>query len=183
MVPVRLFINRKSILKSIQDDISNNELFETVMSVSDSANSIIRLRRAHKVRLSSNDINRILMEFKPQILELIFKTSAEELEATSIFKTELQQDFHNNKEWYGLQLEQSGWKIQLMVSKSDLATFRDLEFSSSYGSYMAVMVREDEFVFREDEEDSADSKAAVKGKYKNLTILGKGMIIYVLQRP
>ncbi|GMM35593.1 hypothetical protein DASC09_029180 [Saccharomycopsis crataegensis] len=217
-IPIRAFINRRAIAQQLTPE--NPAFFQTVVSVSNNSKSIVRLHRATKLRLSRIDLSRITTTFRDSLVDILFHIDVEELESISLINSKAKDgkfvlddwDHHSTKESSSekiplnvsrskdnivLGLAKAGWRIHLVIDKTQLEILRTGTSVNSkgfnYGNYMRLMMKTADFTFPVEQEENpeavgiflAEENKKVEGilKYKKMQIIGKGIDVYVLRRP
>lgn len=209
LLAVRVFINMKSIAKMINKIESmkkQSALFHAVIATTDTTKSMVTLQRTGRVRLSSNDMNKLLTIFRDDLIRILFKEDISCLEKDSVLEDNLDYVHINSKTFKNrcmiIPLVKEGWKIHVVLQKLKLESLRYLcnGDSRSYGRYTRVLTKTTEFKFPaetpEDPElsdldltsrlamsDSKSNKPEASFIYSTQRLMGTQVDIYVLSRP
>lgn len=185
-IPIRVFINRKRILLS--NRVAINE------------KSIIKLSTINLLRLSNNDLTKLIFEINLELKQILFHTPLNELfPKRFVYKsTKLSRDIGDN------------WKCKLVVSLGYIVNLRyklgwlrekaDIQFilernivvSTADSNKIALLTKEIKFNFggqvqEEENEIAIDDKKSLSYKLNRLTLLNNSIVdsldLYVLHRP
>ncbi|ODV64169.1 DNA-binding protein SAW1 ASCRUDRAFT_68187 [Ascoidea rubescens DSM 1968] len=194
VLPIKIHINRKSILSSHLSNNKNskNVIFESTIS----SKNLIKLRKAPRIIMSNNDMKYLVNNvIKKELLAILFNDAAQDNESHT---TNYDSDSIN------LLITKKNWKLNLNIKKGLLSTLRmilnvhsaldDLcldridpsVINSSYNLLQKTSHRE--FVTKIDidsdpeAEPAEETKSAVHFKYNNLFVFSKGIDLYVLQK-
>ncbi|ODQ59643.1 hypothetical protein WICANDRAFT_62229 [Wickerhamomyces anomalus NRRL Y-366-8] len=205
-IPLRIFINRKSIIQQQQQ-----QYFETAISSAQTVNhrALVRLRSTTRLILSNRQIRSLVASLQAELCMILFETSPESL----IMKNE-----GDGKERLKFKVDVDGWELYVNLVMGDVMEVRNMmkfgEVDKKEYNGMELLIRkprevkqreeqeevsllqegedeemripeEGEVVRIPDEEDSTeDKKTQLKYDYKGTNILLKrGINIEVLKIP
>ncbi|CCH45334.1 hypothetical protein BN7_4916 [Wickerhamomyces ciferrii] len=209
-IPIRIFINRKSIIKQ-------STLFEAAISSANTTNhrALVRLKTTQRLLISNKQLREFIQVIKDELIKILFELSIENL---LMINSSIG---NGSKENLKIKVEIEGWSCNVMITVKRIMSLREgnLNFNGTEllirqpkkqsksktpdnqgteEQIPGLLIEEDEdglmsipkegeivepLATNNESEHDEDKKQNLKYDYKQCGVMGKGINIELLQIP